>query len=93
MSFAVGEIALAYAWTYAPQWENAEVLVVGRAEMREGFFAHTQQPYTQFSYLVETPDGQLWTPTPCALRKKPPREELGDWELIPWSRPVKERVT
>lgn len=89
-TFKVGEIAIMVDLRLWPEYNGCECEIIGGLEMRE-FWSdrdHTRHGYG-VRYRGRAADGRTMAIRPENLRKrKPPREELGDWELIPWQRPT-----
>jgi len=87
--FAIGEIAIAVAPPKANrnlEMNGSEVEIISPYEMQ----------YTRsgdyMGYMVQTAVGRFSCRPEYLRKKRPPREPLGDWELIPWSRPTKEKT-
>lgn len=91
--FEVGEIAIMVGLKLWPEWNNQECEIIGGLEMREFW---TDRGHTRVTREVRyrgAVQGITMCIRPENLRKKrAPREPLGDWELIPWSRPTKEKA-
>lgn len=90
--FEVGEIAIMVSMCVWPEYNGCECEIIGPLQLREfwGDRAHTFSK-SGICYRARTVDGRTVAVAPKNLRKKrlpPPREELGDWELIPWQRPT-----
>jgi hypothetical protein len=90
-TFKIGEIAIIHL-PEAPMWHELEVEIKGPCLYRHWRFVMDGSPREGLAYLADV-RGESVAIRPHQLRKKrPPREDLGDWELIPWARPTKETV-
>lgn len=93
--FSIGELVIYTSITYG--WTEQATVVRGPellwCSLKDG------TPDIKYGYYVKVPSRvsragrHIFFGEPPQLRKiQPPREELGDWELIPWARPTKEKA-
>lgn len=69
--FEIGEIAIAVAWFYNPEYNGQEVEVIGDLKIRQTS-NRAGSAYDFFCYSVKAQDGYMTNCAPEQLRKKQP---------------------